>query len=229
MASRHFPRRRLDRAASAAKARAFRRLIPFKAAGVFLGITCGCIRASARSDLYGRPGSPRPAPAALVPPQIFRGYQWVEPRSEPRRGPVLACVDSPLPLSGCLPRMRAAPAVIKAGRLIRKSMPSDVGRHRFSEEIVLEQLELQREYPRNGQCCRRRRPVGRRREGQDRRLVVGAGRHRRALPGRPQCRPYARHQRRNLQAGAAALRRIAAFQTRGDRQRRGVRSAGIPR
>ena len=39
------------------------------------------------------------------------------------------------------------------------------------------------------------RPVGRRRQGQDRRLAVRAGRRGRALPGRPQCRPYPRHRR----------------------------------
>ena len=61
---------------------------------------------------------------------------------------------------------------------------------------------------RNGQCGRDRRPVGRRGQGQDRRLVVGARRHRRALPGRPQCRPYAFVNAR-LQAVAAALRRRA--------------------
>ena len=38
--------------------------------------------------------------------------------------------------------------------------------------------------------------MGRRRQGQDRRLAVRAGRRGRALPGRPQCRPHARHRRR---------------------------------
>ena len=47
----------------------------------------------------------------------------------------------------------------------------------------------------HGQCGRRRLAVGRRGQGQDRRLAVGAGRRRRALPGRPQCRPYAGHRR----------------------------------
>ena len=37
----------------------------------------------------------------------------------------------------------------------------------------------------DGQCCRGRGPVGRRRQGQDRRLAFGAGRYRRPLPGRP--------------------------------------------
>src|ERR1700737_3899383 len=101
--------------------------------------------------------------------------------------------------------------------------------HRFSEKIMREQIELQRENLRKGQCCRRRRPVGRRREGQDRRLVVGAGRHRRALPGRPQCRPHPRHQWRDLQARAVALRRAAALETCRDRQRGGGRSGGLPR
>jgi hypothetical protein len=42
-----------------------------------------------------------------------------------------------------------------------------------------------------------RRPVGRRGQGQDRRLAVGARRRRRALPGRPQCRPHAGHRRQD--------------------------------
>jgi hypothetical protein len=50
--------------------------------------------------------------AALTGPQIFRGYQWVEYPPEPLSAAVLACVDSPLPLSDGKPRMRAAPAVI---------------------------------------------------------------------------------------------------------------------
>jgi len=47
------------------------------------------------------------------------------------RGAVPACVDSPHPLSGGMPRMRAAPAVNWAGRVIRKDG------HRFSEPIML--------------------------------------------------------------------------------------------
>ena len=77
----------------------------------------------------------------------------------------------------------------------------------------------------HGECGRGRLPVGRRGQGQDRRLALRAGRHRRALPGRPQCRPYARHRRRHLQAVAAAVGRGAARQAVGDRQRRRARSA----
>src|SRR5207247_9363419 len=109
MATGHFPPLTLrENRASAGKPRAFRRLIPFEAAGGFLGPNADASE-HLNGLLCGRSGSPAPGPAAFVPPQIFRGYQWVEPRSEPRRGPVLACVDWPLPLSGCLPRMRAAP------------------------------------------------------------------------------------------------------------------------
>ena len=56
----------------------------------------------------GRPHSTPSGIPAMVPTQIFRGYQRVEPRPEPAWEPVLACVDSPLPLSGWGPRMRAA-------------------------------------------------------------------------------------------------------------------------
>ena len=68
--------------------------------------------------------------------------------------------------------------------------------------------------------------MGRRRQGQDRRLAVRARRYRRALPGRPQCRPHARHRRRQLQAEPAAVRRGAARQAVGHRQRRRRRSVG---
>ena len=81
----------------------------------------------------------------------------------------------------------------------------------------------------DGECCGCRIPVGRRRQRQDRRLAVGAGRHRRPLPGRPQCRPYAGDRRLNLQAVAAAVRRRARRQAFGHRQRRGRRSAGADR
>ena len=77
-----------------------------------------------------------------------------------------------------------------------------------------------------GECGGRRRPVGRRGQGQDRRLAVGARRRRRALPGRPQCRPYARHRRQDLQAVAAAVGRRAPGQARRHRQRRRRRSLG---
>ena len=52
----------------------------------------------------------------------------------------------------------------------------------------------------NGERHGRRRPVGRRGQGQDRGLAVGARRDRRALPGRPQRRPHAGHRRPGLQA-----------------------------
>ena len=172
--------------------------------------------------------APRRHRRTLAASLNFQGISMGWNPSEAASRPVLACVDSPHPLSGGMPRMRAAPAVILAGRMIRKSGPGSRD-DRLFRTIMLEPRELQREYPRNGQCCRRRRPMGRRGEGQDRRLVVGAGRHRRALPGRPQCRPHAGHQRRNLQAGAAAVGRAAALEAGGDRQWRGVRSAGVPR
>src|SRR5580704_15812181 len=50
----------------------------------------------------------------------------------------------------------------------------------------------------DGECGGGRRPMGRRRQGQDRRLAVVRGRHRGALPGRPQCRAYARHRQQCL-------------------------------
>ena len=81
----------------------------------------------------------------------------------------------------------------------------------------------------HGKCCRGRLPVGRRRQGQDRRLAVRAGRHRRPLPGRPQCRPHAGDQRHHLQALAAALRRGAAGEAVDHRQRCGARSARADR
>ena len=76
----------------------------------------------------------------------------------------------------------------------------------------------------NGECGGDRRPVGRRGQGQDRRLAVRARRHRRALPGRPQRRPHARHRQPDLQAGASALRRRAPRQAQRHRQRRRPRS-----
>ena len=51
-----------------------------------------------------------------------------------------------------------------------------------------------------------------------------AGRCRGPLPGRPQCRPHARHRRQGLQALAAALGRRAAGKALGHRQRRRARS-----
>ena len=55
---------------------------------------------------------------------------------------------------------------------------------------------------RRPQRRRRRHPVGRRRQGQDRRLADRPRPGRRALPGRPQRRPHAGHRR--PQDGAAA-------------------------
>ena len=71
--------------------------------------------------------------------------------------------------------------------------------------------------------------MGRRGQRQDRRLAVGRGRRRGALPGRPQRRPYARHRRQRLQAGAAAVGHRAARQAVGHRQRRRARSASSRR
>src|ERR1700732_3074941 len=50
----------------------------------------------------------------------------------------------------------------------------------------------------DGECGGGRRPMGRRRQGQDRRLAVARGRHRGAFSGRPQCRAYARHRQQCL-------------------------------
>src|SRR5450759_4528864 len=61
----------------------------------------------------------------------------------------------------------------------------------------------------DGECCSSRVPVGRRGQGQDRRLAVRAGRYRRPLPGRSQCRPHFGDRWRHLQVVAAALRRGA--------------------
>ena len=162
-------------------------------------------------------------------PRVSSGYINSLDRSDrsPWAAFRLASVARILYREGCL---APAPAVIWAGRMIRNSLPSDpIREQRLSEQTMLVQKQLQREYPRNGQCCRRRRSVGRRGKGQDRRLVVGAGRHRCALPGRPQCRPYPRDQRRNLQARTVAVGRVAAVEAVGDRQRRRGRSAGVPR
>jgi hypothetical protein len=54
---------------------------------------------------------------------------------------------------------------------------------------------------------------------------LSSGRCGGALPGRPQCRSYARHRRHRLQALAAAIRYRAPGQALGDRQRRGRRPA----
>src|ERR1700716_2442749 len=53
---------------------------------------------------------PAPRNAALTPPQIVWGYQWLGARFRVSSSPVPACVGSPHPLSDWLPRMRAAPA-----------------------------------------------------------------------------------------------------------------------
>ena len=78
----------------------------------------------------------------------------------------------------------------------------------------------------HGQCRGDRRPVGRRGQGQDRRLAVAARRCRGALPGRPQCRPHAGHRRRRVPPEPAAVGRGAAGQAVDHRQRRGGRSLG---
>ena len=81
----------------------------------------------------------------------------------------------------------------------------------------------------NGQRGSDRRPVGRRRQRQDRGLAERARRGRGALPGRPQRRPYAGHRQPDLQAGAAALGRGAQGQALDHRQRRRGRSLALPR
>ncbi len=73
------------------------------------------------------------------------------------------------------------------------------------------------------------RPVGRRGQGQDRRLAVRAGGRDLPLPGRTQCRPHAGHRRRGLQAEPAALGHRALGQAERDRQRRGARPMGADR
>ena len=159
--------------------------------------------------------NPRPGPCQGTAAAVFSGYINSLSRCDRRlRGAFwLASVARILYREDA--SHGAAPAVIWAGRMIRNSLPRDPIRgQRLSGQSMLAQRQLQREYPRNGQCCRRRRPMGRRGKGQDRRLVVGAGRYRRALPGRSQCRSYPGHQRRNLQAGAAAVGRAAAVETR---------------
>ena len=80
----------------------------------------------------------------------------------------------------------------------------------------------------SGQCRGRRLPMGRRGQGQDRGLAVGARRHRGALPGRPQCRPHPRRGRHHLQGLAAALGRRAR-QALDHRQWRRGRSLGARR
>jgi len=60
--------------------------------------------------IYGRPGSPAPGLAALVPPQIFRGYQWVEPAPNPAEAPFrLASIARFLYPVGCLACERPRP------------------------------------------------------------------------------------------------------------------------
>ena len=76
-----------------------------------------------------------------------------------------------------------------------------------------------------GERHRDRRPVGRRGQGQDRRLAGQPRRRRRPLPGRPQCRPHAGGRRPDLQIVAAALGHRPRHPV-GDRQRRRARSLG---
>ena len=75
-----------------------------------------------------------------------------------------------------------------------------------------------------GKRCGDGRPMGRRGQGQDRRLAVRARRYRRALPGRPQRRPHPGDRQRDVQARAPAIRRRAARQAQRHRQRRRPRS-----
>ena len=104
--------------------------------------------------------------------------------------------------------------------------PGTAGRKAAFGFLAYSRRALQCRRDKGGQCRGRRLPMGRRRQGQDRRLAVRARRCRRALPGRPQCRPYARGRRHHLQALAAPLGRGAQGQALGDRQRRGDRPLG---
>ena len=73
----------------------------------------------------------------------------------------------------------------------------------------------------HGQKRRRHRhPMGRRRQGQDRRLAHRARARRRALPGRPQRRAYARHRRAQDGAAPHSVRHSAPGRIRLHRQRR---------
>ena len=67
---------------------------------------------------------------------------------------------------------------------------------------------------------RHRRPVGRRGQGQDRRLAHRERAGCRALSGRPQRRPYARHRRTQDGAAAHSVGRAARRRAHPDRQRR---------
>ncbi len=68
--------------------------------------------------------------------------------------------------------------------------------------------------------------MGRRGQGQDRRLAVRARGYRCALSGWSQCRPHAGRRRQGLQAVAVAVRCRAAGQAVHHRQWRGLRPAG---
>ena len=81
----------------------------------------------------------------------------------------------------------------------------------------------------HGQRGGRRRAVGRRGQGQDRRLALRARRRDRAVPGRAQRRAHAGDRRHGLQAVAAAVGHRAAGQAQRDRQRRGARPLGADR
>src|SRR6516225_8893221 len=152
--------------------------------------------------------------AATRSTQISRGYQGVGAGFGAVRGVLLACLDHPLPLSGGVASHASEPRPqFWGGRVIREGLPGTLIRRRaaFPSRSRSRETKVAKGIPANGQCCRRRRPVGRRRERQDRRLVVGTGRHRRAIPGRPQRRPYVGHQRRNLQTRPIAIRGSAAL------------------
>ena len=69
---------------------------------------------------------------------------------------------------------------------------------------------------------RRRHPVGRRRQGQDRRLADRARAGRRALPGRPQRRPHAGHRRQEDGAAPDPVGHPAPRRAVLHRQRRGA-------
>ena len=118
------------------------------------------------------------------------------------------------PLTALAKRVQGAPPVAKADR------PATISRFpRLAAAPI--RARLSGKETSYGQCRRRRRPVGRRGEGQDRGLAVGARRYRRALSGRSQRRSYVGHRRDDLQASRAAVRRGSRRQTFSHRQRCG--------
>ena len=77
------------------------------------------------------------------------------------------------------------------------------------------------------ECGGRRLAMGRRGQGQDRRLALRTRRRGGAFPRRPQCRSHVGDRRQDLQALPAAIGRRARRQAVDHRQRRRVRSACV--